>query len=106
MLGLVKELDRFFETLDAILRATQKPVRARHIGVELAEHERRRVFTDDVDAELEILDRPLAVAFLVIAVRDLAIGLGHAEPVALVAKMTERFLSIIAADRVLAQFAV
>ena len=54
---------------------------------------------DDLDAVLEILERFFAVAFLVIAVGDLAIGLGHAEPVAVVAKMFERLLGVVAADR-------
>ena len=89
VLGLVEKLDRFFETCDAVLRPPQKPICAGHVGVKFAEHERGGVLADDLDAEFEILDRFFAVAFLVIAVRDLAIGLGHAEPVAVLAKMVE-----------------
>ena len=64
------------------------------------------LLADDLDAELEILERLLAVAFLVIAVGDLAIGLGHAEPVAVLAKMFERAFGMVAADRIFAQLAV
>ena len=93
VLGLVKKLDRFFETGDAVLRTSKKPIRTGHIRVELAEHERRRVVADDLDTELKILERLFAVAFLVIAVCDLAISLGHAEPVAVFAKMLERLFA-------------
>ncbi len=82
MLGLVKESDRFLEAIDAVLRTTQEPVGAGHIGVELAEHERSRIAADDIYARFVIFDRFFAVAFLMQTIGDLAICLGHAEPVA------------------------
>src|ERR1043166_5931220 len=90
MVGLVKKSDGFFETRDAVLRAAKEPQRAGHIGVELAEHERSRVLADYIDAKLKILERFFAVALLVVAVRDLAIGFRHPEPIAAGAEMVER----------------
>ncbi|MNC93979.1 hypothetical protein D3C83_107270 [compost metagenome] len=46
------------------------------------------------------------MAFLVVAVGDLAIRFGHPEPIAIFTKMIEGLLRVVAADRVLAQFAI
>src|SRR4051812_29354099 len=78
MLGLVKELDRLFKTFDSFLRLAQEPVRTGHVGIHLSEHERRRAVADYLDAQFEVLQRPFAVALLMIAERYLAIGFGHA----------------------------
>src|SRR5689334_12064441 len=67
MLGLFEELDRLFEALDTLLRTAHKPVSARQLRVKLPEHERRRSIADYLYPEIKILDRPFAVAFLVIA---------------------------------------
>src|SRR5437773_12457579 len=64
MLGLFKKPDRFFKTFDAVLRPAQKPVCARHIGIDLSEHERCRSVADDLNSQFEILKRFFAVAFL------------------------------------------
>ncbi len=106
MCGLIEELDRFFETGNAVLRAAQKPICPGHVRVEFAEHKGRRVFADDIDAQLETFDRFFAVAFLVIAICDLAVGFCHAEPVAIPTKMVERVLGVIAADWKLGELAV
>jgi hypothetical protein len=42
----------------------------------------------------------------VIAEGDLAVGLGHAEPVAVLAEIIQRFLREIAGDRILVELAV
>src|SRR5690606_4731085 len=106
MLGLIEEFDRFFETLDAVIRFAKEPVCPGHIRVELAEHKWRRIRTDDLDSELKTLDRLLAVAFLIVNVRDLAIRLGHPEPVTGRAEMVQSFLSKIAADRKFVELSV
>src|SRR5829696_474684 len=81
MLGLFEKADRFFETCDPVFWTPEEPVRPGHVGVELAQHERCRAVADDLDTELEIFDRLLAVPFLVITERDLAIRFGHPKPV-------------------------
>ena len=47
-----------------------------------------------------------AVALLMQTVGDLAIGLGHTEPVTVAAKVIERLVCKITADRIFAQLAV
>ena len=106
MFGLVKKLDRFFKARNPVLRATKKPVCSGHIGVKFTEHERSRITADDLNAKLKTLYRFLAVAFLMVGIRDLAVGLGHAEPVAVFAKMLKGFLGEIAADRIFTQLTV
>src|SRR6185436_18951655 len=39
VLGLIKKLDRFFETRNPILRTAEKPICSGHVGVQFAEHE-------------------------------------------------------------------
>ena len=69
-------------------------------------HKRRGVSADDVYAEIIILDGFFAVSLLAMAVRNFTISLGHAEPVAGVAEIIERDLSVVAAYRVFAELAV
>ena len=106
MLGLIKEGDRLLKTIDAVLWPTQKPVRPRHIGVKLAEHERGRIAANDIYSGLKMLDCFFAVSFLMQTVGDLTIRLGHTEPVAIRAKIVERTLGKVTRDRVLAELSV
>ena len=59
-----------------------------------------------LNTEIKILERVFAVAFLMKADCDLAVGLGHPEPVAVFAKIGQRLFGVIAADRVFVQFAI
>src|SRR5688572_28860316 len=106
VIGLIKELDRFFKTSDSVVRAAKEPVCTGHIHVELAEHEWRRVTADDLYTKLEIFDGFFRVAFVMKAQRDLAIALGHPEPVAPVAKVVQCLLGIITSYGRFIQFSV
>src|SRR5688572_1803545 len=99
VLGLLKEADRFFKTRYSILRPAKEPVRTRHVGVQLAKHERGRPLANDLNTKLEVLQRFLAVPLLVIAQCDLSICLGHAQPIAGLPKICQRLLGVAAADR-------
>src|SRR5688500_9971400 len=106
MFSPVEEFDRAFKSFDALLRLPQEPIGSRHIRVYLSEHERRRTVADDLNSEIEILQRLLAAAFLVITDRDLAIGFRHPKPIPVVTIVSESTFRMIAADRAFIQLAV